>query len=755
MVYSVTQNNSDSWFGQLDRRIRNLENNTLQRLITVLPSGQVHINGQLSVGGGSEGGGGGGATVLVSGDPANVGTVTGAAGADTDSVWIDLSWVYPTDLFVPVDFFDVRYKLTTDAATEYQYLQVRGVEIRIDNLKPFGGGTLAAPVAYNFDVRSVGTNGRPGTWVARTAGTGSPGGDSGAPTAPGAITISADGNTTMMASWAPGDSPQVRDFAYYELNVATNSTQVPVTTGAFTTGLVVTARQSASNLIVIDSLDATGVLTYYWQVRAVDTSGNASAWTTNATGATTTLVPNAHIGSVAASKITTGSIASAVIDLASGGTYSVFKSDNFNGGNATDYSDLITYPGTTGFAMNGNGELVMNSSVFRGKIVASEIELGSGAGTLNVDVNGNMWWGASTTFAGATVKISNIGDADLANIDMSGSITMSGTIQHSTGASITLANQGAGTPGEGGEILFEASASGAKDMSIDSHYASLFGSSSRDWMRVVNNTDAKAVMSLSVTNQGQYMVIGPDATNAFQMQMRQSATGTNNCMLVANTDGSMAWANGYFSSNTQHVRFNQDGKMYLYNLSASTSGTDVRYDASTGLLFHVTSSAEDKTAVLSMGGVLDALGKRSPLYSAAFEPKLFRRNIPSGRDDWEAGFIAEELEAVMPEMVTVDGDGEVAGFDSSLMLAHVVYELRELREELDEVWGIVDPSRVALPVAGPSGDEVAKLAMYKAKLVALGPAPLEDTAGGEALSEWIAERDLIPSEMRAAFPIDV
>ena len=216
----------------------------------------------------------------------------------------------------------------------------------------------------------------------------------------------------------------------------------------------------------------------------------------------------------------------------------------------------------------------------------------------------------------------------------------------------------------------------------------------------------------------------------------------------------MAWANGQFNSNTQHVRLNQDGKMYLYNLSASTSGTDVRYDAASGLLFHVTSSAEDKTGVVSMRGVLDALGKRSPLYSAAFEPKLFRRNIPSGRDDWEAGFIAEELEAVMPEMVTVDEGGEVAGFDSSLMLAHVVGELRELRQELDEVWGVVDPSRVALPVAGPSADEIAKLAMYQTKLLALGPAPLENTAGGEALGDWITERDLIPGQMRAAFPLD-
>ena len=88
------------------------------------------------------------------------------------------------------------------------------------------------------------------------------------------------------------------------------------------------------------------------------------------------------------------------------------------------------------------------------------------------------------------------------------------------------------------------------------------------------------------------------------------------------------------------------------------------------------------------------------------------------------------------------------------MLAHVVGELRELRGELDEVWGVVDPSRVALPVAGPSADEIAKLAMYQTKLLALGPAPLENTAGGEALGDWITERDLIPGQMRAAFPLD-
>ena len=48
-----------------------------------------------------------------------------------------------------------------------------------------------------------------------------------------------------------------------------------------------------------------------------------------------------------------------------------------------------------------------------GNIAASTIDIGTNA--WHVDINGNMWWGASTTYAGGTIKISAAGAANLSS----------------------------------------------------------------------------------------------------------------------------------------------------------------------------------------------------------------------------------------------------------------------------------------------------------------------------------------------------
>lgn len=398
MVYSVTQDNNDSVFGQLDRRIRQLENGTLQRLITVLPSGQVHVNGPLSVGGGSEGGGGGAAAVVVSGAPADVGTVTGAAGADADSVWIDLSWVYPTDLFVPVGYFEIRYKKTTDASTEYQYLRAAGTEIRIDNLVP--------STAYNLDVRSIATNGRPGAWVAQSGGTGTTVADTTAPAqVTGLAAAAAPGYQTIMLTWTANTES---DLDHYDVQI--DDTAVTYLSLVFDEAV-------DASVIVADNLVGTGTpgaTNYYARVRAVDKSGNAGTWSANVGPITTNLVESAYIAELFAGKIKAGTIEASTIklDKTAGAGESVIQS-----------VDFVT--GTSGWAINGDGDAEFQDVTVRGDIVADTFATGTTGARMEINSAGlNIMRfyatagtkygliGSSAATAGSLVMISNANSGD-------------------------------------------------------------------------------------------------------------------------------------------------------------------------------------------------------------------------------------------------------------------------------------------------------------------------------------------------------
>jgi len=111
-----------------------------------------------------------------------------------------------------------------------------------------------------------------------------------------------------------------------------------------------------------------------------------------------------------------------------------------NGIVARNSSDDITFAidGTTGDA-TFRGDITGASGTFSGDLEANSIKIGTNG--WHVDSSGNMWWGSSTTYSGATIKISKAGIVNFTSGIFSGTLNApSGTLGTITGGTITGAD---------------------------------------------------------------------------------------------------------------------------------------------------------------------------------------------------------------------------------------------------------------------------------------------------------------------------
>ena len=86
--------------------------------------------------------------------------------------------------------------------------------------------------------------------------------------------------------------------------------------------------------------------------------------------------------------------------------------------------------GQNGWKLFYNGNFEANNGTFRGALTV-------GTNAFHVDTSGNMWWGSSTTYSGATIKISSAGSVNFTTGNFSGTL--------SSGISITSPSITGGT----------------------------------------------------------------------------------------------------------------------------------------------------------------------------------------------------------------------------------------------------------------------------------------------------------------------
>lgn len=134
---------------------------------------------------------------------------------------------------------------------------------------------------------------------------------------------------------------------------------------------LVTAGRNAANVFTIavenssqEAGSSANWRSYWGRVKAVDTSGNESDWTSLVqTDENTPLIDEQFIDSLTASKITAGTIGAHTITL--NGANSILQSSNFS-------------TGSTGWQIKGDGTAEFDSQYIRGDLNAGSVTIGTG-----------------------------------------------------------------------------------------------------------------------------------------------------------------------------------------------------------------------------------------------------------------------------------------------------------------------------------------------------------------------------------------
>jgi hypothetical protein len=124
----------------------------------------------------------------------------------------------------------------------------------------------------------------------------------------------------------------------------------------------------------------------------------------------------------------------------------------------------IANKATAPFRVSSTGAMTATSGTFSGAITGSTIDIGSGATSFHVDINGNMWSGAAA-YASAPFRVSNAGVIVALSGTIGGSMTLSSSGTLTTGAGLGATTLGYNPSYSGGR-------SGLFSVSSASEYAS-------------------------------------------------------------------------------------------------------------------------------------------------------------------------------------------------------------------------------------------------------------------------------------------
>lgn len=211
-------------------------------------------------------------------------------------------------------------------------------------------------VLYSVRAKSVNSIGNKSAWS--SAATNTPAGDTTAPATPTGLTAN-PGFKSVWLNWAANSETDLKEYEIYTLGAAT-----PAPTG----GTVATYK-SASTTMLVDGLTA-GVARWYW-VRAVDNSGNKSAWSALAT-ATPVNITGVDITGILASNFAAGL---APVEIMA----SLPNSGNFEGRQVYLTTDDKIYRHTgspsdaAGFTKAADGADITANSITAGRFQAGAI----------------------------------------------------------------------------------------------------------------------------------------------------------------------------------------------------------------------------------------------------------------------------------------------------------------------------------------------------------------------------------------------
>jgi hypothetical protein len=162
--------------------------------------------------------------------------------------------------------------------------------------------------------------------------------------------------------------------------------------------------------------------------------------------------------------------------------------------------------------------------------------------------------------------------------------------------------------------------------------------------------------------------------------------GTSGQFLSTNASGTLSWASGGVAISDQTASASTH---YIY-LGTTTSGTATTINVSTTKLTFQPSTGTLTTTILteSSSAVLkenfdpieNALDKITQLTGWIYDRK-------DGSQIREPGLVAEQVYPVIPNVVTLDADGNPAGINYSRFSAYLIEAVKSLKQEINELKG--------------------------------------------------------------------
>lgn len=181
----------------------------------------------------------------------------------------------------------------------------------------------------------------------------------------------------------------------------------------------------------------------------------------------------------------------------------------------------------------------------------------------------------------------------------------------------------------------------------------------------------------------------PDTLSAdYTLTLPAAVAGTNGFALVSDTGGNLSWSpagaaltDNNSDSATNYIPFTtqtqSDGFLTAARVAISTRV--LSYQPSTGTLsttlFNETSSIALKE---NINPITDALDKVLKLQGYVYDRK------DGSRKD-EPGLIAEEVDKIVPNVVTKNSKGEPESIAYQRLVAYLIESVKELKAELDTI----------------------------------------------------------------------
>jgi hypothetical protein len=196
-------------------------------------------------------------------------------------------------------------------------------------------------------------------------------------------------------------------------------------------------------------------------------------------------------------------------------------------------------------------------------------------------------------------------------------------------------------------------------------------------------TTLKGTLSFAGSSSGTVKFIAPATAGTQSYTLPSAAPGTDGYALVSTTGGTMSWAPAGATVSDDSSTATLYPTFFTATSGAATalkvSSGKMTFNASSGLLT-VTSLTESSSRALKMNinPIDNALDAVLQLKGVTYDRK-------DGTSQNEAGLIAEQVNKILPNLVTKDAKGKPTGIHYTKLTAYLIEAVKSLQLEINDL----------------------------------------------------------------------